>query len=96
MAQPVECPTLDFSSGPDLAVCEFKPRVGLHADSSERAWDSLSPSLSAPHPLALYLSLKINKLIFFFKRRLRRGIPLRQACGCGGKMLSPPGSRAPA
>ena len=37
----------------------FEPRVGLHADSSESAWDSFSPSLSAP-PL-LSLSLFQNK-----------------------------------
>ena len=38
------------------------PRIGLCADSAEPAWDSLSPSLSAPPPLTLSLSLKINKL----------------------------------
>ena len=47
--------TLDFSSGPDLAVCEFEPCVGLCTDSAEPAWDFLSPSLSAPplHMLSL-------------------------------------------
>ena len=60
MAQLVKCLTLDVDSGRDLMVCEFKPRVGLRADSAESAWDSLSPSLSAPPPLVL--SLKINKL----------------------------------
>ena len=33
--------------------------IGLHADSMEPSWDSLSPSLSAP-PLVT-LSLNINK-----------------------------------
>ena len=46
--------TLDFGSGHDLAVCEFEPHVGLDADSSEPAWDSLSLfislSLSLPLP----------------------------------------------
>ena len=31
MARSVKRPTLGFSSGHDLTVCEFKPRVGLHA-----------------------------------------------------------------
>ena len=63
MTQLVECPTLDFSSGRDLMVPQFKSHVGLSADSAEPAWDSLSPSLSSPPPfvLALSLSLKINK-----------------------------------
>ena len=54
MAQWVKCPTLDFSSGHDLTVCEFDPRIRLCADSVEPAWDSLSPYLSAP---TLLLSL---------------------------------------
>ena len=46
-------------SGHDLAVCEFKPRVGLCADaqSLKPASDSVSPSLSAPPLLMLCLSL---------------------------------------
>ena len=36
--------TLDFGSGHDLTVCEFKPRIGLHTVSAESAWDSLSLS----------------------------------------------------
>ena len=49
----------DLSSGHDLMVREFKPRVGLCADSSEpgAASDSVSPSLSAPPLLMLCLSL---------------------------------------
>ena len=57
VAQSVKHPTLDLSSGHDLTVCEFEPHIRLHADSVEPAWDSLSPSLSAPPPLALSLSL---------------------------------------
>ena len=56
MAQLVKCLTLDFSSGHDLMVCEFKPHIGLCADSVAPAWDSLSPSLSAPPMLAPSLS----------------------------------------
>ena len=46
MAQWVERPTLDLSSGHDLMVRGFRPRVGLLTDSTEPAWDSVSPSLS--------------------------------------------------
>ena len=51
---------LDLSSGHDLTVHEFESHVGLCADSTESAWDSLSPFLSAPPPHACSLS-KINK-----------------------------------
>ena len=53
MAQLVRCRTLDLGSGHDLTVREFEPHVGLCAGSGEPAWDSVSPSLSAPPPLAL-------------------------------------------
>ena len=66
VAQSVKHPTLGFGLGHDLTVCEFEPHIRLHADSAEPAWDSPSPSLSAPPPHActhaLFLSLKINKL----------------------------------
>ena len=35
MAQLVKRPTLDFSSGHDLAVCELEPRVRLCTDSKD-------------------------------------------------------------
>ena len=55
VAQSVKC---DFGSGHDLAVREFKPRVGLCADSSEpracfRFCVSLSPCPSPARPLSL-------------------------------------------
>ena len=53
MAQCVKHLTLNFGSGHDFMVCEFKPHVGLWTDSAEPAWD-FSPSLSAS------LSLKIQ------------------------------------
>ena len=60
VAQSGKCPTLDFGSGHDLMVCGIVSCVGLCNDSTEPAWDSLSP-LSAPPP-AFVLSLsKINK-----------------------------------
>ena len=59
VAQSVKHLTLDFGSGGDLMVQEYEPHIRLCADSVEPAWDSLSPSLSAP-PLRK-LSLKINK-----------------------------------
>ena len=51
MAQSVKCPTLDFSSGHGIMVCESEFRVKLCADSEEPAWDSLTLSVSAPPPL---------------------------------------------
>ena len=48
MAQSVKLPTLGFGSGYDLKVCEFEPRIGLHAESAEPVWDSVS--LSVPPP----------------------------------------------
>ena len=56
MAQSVEAPTLDFSSGQDLTVCGIEPQVRLFADSMEPAWDSRSPFLSASFLLSLSLS----------------------------------------
>ena len=55
----------DFSSGHDLTVGGFEPRVGLCADSSElgAASDSVAPSLSAPPLLGLCLPFlsRLNK-----------------------------------
>ena len=48
----VKRPTLDFGSGHDLMVCGIKPRIELCTDSTEPAWDSLSPSLCAPPMLS--------------------------------------------
>ena len=59
VAQLVKHPTLDSGSGHDLAVVSLSPTLGLQ--SEEPAWDSLSPSLSAPPVLVLNFSLKINK-----------------------------------
>ena len=55
MTQLVEHP---IDSGHDLTGREFKPRVGLRTGSLEPALDSVSPALSAPSPLMLYVSLK--------------------------------------
>ena len=59
MAQSVECGTLDFGSGHDLTVHEFKPHVGLCAGGTEPAWDPLWPSPLLV--LSLPLSLPHNK-----------------------------------
>ena len=48
MARLVGCLTLDLSSGHDLAVSGFEPASASTPGSMEPAWDSLSPSLSAP------------------------------------------------
>ena len=58
VAQSVKHLTLDFSSGHDLMVYEFEPHVGLHFESVEPAWNSLSPSLSASPLLSLSLKNK--------------------------------------
>ena len=59
MALLLECPTVDFGSGRDLAVYEIEPLAPppapppqACADRMEPAWDSLSPSLSARHLLS--------------------------------------------
>ena len=65
MAQSVKRPT--SAQVMILQSREFEPRVGLCADSLDLASDSVSPSLSAPPPLALGLSLsKINIKKNFF------------------------------
>ena len=66
MALLVKRLTLDFGSGHDLTVWETEPLVGsVLTVQTEPAWDSLSPSLSAPAPLMRThghtLSFKTNK-----------------------------------
>ena len=56
VAQSVRSPTPGFGSGRDLTVCEFKPCLKFCADSAEPAWNSLSPSLSAPPAHAISFS----------------------------------------
>ena len=53
VAHSVECWIPDFGSGHDLTVCGIEPCIGLHADNVEAAWDSLSPTLSAPPHLCV-------------------------------------------
>ena len=48
VAQSVKCLTLDFSSDHDLTGHEIELLIGLCTDSLKPAWDSISPSLSAP------------------------------------------------
>ena len=67
MAQSVEHLSPDLGSGHDLMFCGIEPHVGIHADSTEPAWDSLSPSFSAL-PSLHSLPLKINKLLKKVKR----------------------------
>ena len=57
-AQSIEHVTLDFCSGHDLTVCEFKPHVRVCTDSPEPAWEFLSLSLSLSLSLRLTLSQK--------------------------------------
>ena len=51
----------DFGSGHDLTVHEFKPQIGLSVVSTDLASDPLFPSLSAPPPLVLSLSLSLSQ-----------------------------------
>ena len=70
-ARSVEHLTLDLGSSHGLTVCEFKPHIGLCADSWERGaclifCVSLSLCPSPAHGVSLSLSLpKINKHFFF-------------------------------
>ena len=50
----------DFSSGHDLMVPEFEPRIGLCANSLESVSDSVSPSLSDLSLLMLCLCLSLS------------------------------------
>ena len=73
MAQLVKHLTFDFGSGHALMVCEVQPRLGPCADSTEPAWDSLSPSLKPlPCLCSLSLSLKINKLKTNKQKKLKK------------------------
>ena len=60
VAQSVEVPTPDFSSGHDLMVRGIKPCVWLCADSVEPAWDSLSPPLSVTLPISPSLLISLS------------------------------------
>ena len=66
MAQSVKRLTLDFGSGHDLVVHEFKPRIRLLALTAQSLLGILFPSLSAPLPLSAppmhTHSLNMNKL----------------------------------
>ena len=59
VAQSVQRPAHDVSSGHDLVVRGFKPHVWLCAASSEPAWDFSSLPLSLLLPCSLSQILKI-------------------------------------
>ena len=65
VARSIKWATLGFGSGHDPRVLEFRPCVGLSADSMEPAWDSLSLFLCCSPSLPL----KINKKRKEEKRR---------------------------
>ena len=59
----VDRPPLDFGAGHDLTVMVLiEPSVRVHVDSTEPTWDSVSPSVSAPPPLMLYVSVSLSKI----------------------------------
>ena len=72
MPQLVKCLMLGFGLSHDLTVHEFKPGVGLRADTVEPTWDSLSLSLSAL-PLTV-LSLSQSKK----KKKKRKEIKIKR------------------
>ena len=79
MAQPVRYLTPDFSSGHGLVVCEFNPCIGLCADSTEPAAQSLlgrlslSPAfLPLPHSHAHMCALSLS-LSLWEKKTLKWG-----------------------
>ena len=78
MAQSVKHLTLDIGSGHDLSVCGIKPCLRLRAGSTEPAWDSCSPSHSAPPLLMPSLSLKINKQKIKIKNRVEERIQVEE------------------
>ena len=49
--------TLDLGLCDDLMVREFEPCIGLCTDDTERAWDSVSPSLCPSPTCALSFCL---------------------------------------
>ena len=61
MAQSVEYLTLHFGAGHHLMVHEIKPHMGLCTDSTEPAWDSLSPYLCVPSPSSLTCMLPLSQ-----------------------------------
>ena len=62
MAQSVNRPTSAQVTIMRFVGSSPEPLVGLCADGSEAASDSVSPSLSDPPPLALSLSLSHSKI----------------------------------
>ena len=58
--------TLDLGSSHDLMVPGTEPHVRLCTDSAEPAWDSVSPSLSAP------LTPQKKKIIIISKLRKKK------------------------
>ena len=73
VAQSVKRPTFDFSSGHDLMVWEFEPRVGPRADGVAPTWGSVSPNLSALPPQnklkKMLLKILERKVLDFTKQQ---------------------------
>ena len=80
VAQLVKHRTLNFCSGHDLTVHGIESCVGLCADSVKPAWDSPSPSLSAPPP-PLSQNKQINlKNIFYVTYEYISRVNLNKLC----------------
>ena len=72
MAQSVKYLPLGFGSDHDLKVMGLSPTLGSALTTAEPAWNSLSPSPSAPPLFTLSLSPKISKKL---KEKERRKSP---------------------
>ena len=68
VAQSGKRPTLDFSTGHDLMVCEMEPHIRFPTDSTEPSWDSL-PTIS----LLLPCCTCIHILSQTFKKKMENG-----------------------
>ena len=61
VVQSVKCPTLDFSSGHNLTVCEIEPPFGVCTDASEPVWET--ELLRCPRTNFIFEVLLFNKYI---------------------------------
>ena len=84
MAQSVKHLTLGFSSGHDVMVHEIEPLVGLHADSTEPAWDSLPLSLLLPSSHAGHACM-LARTLSFSKNELKKKKSYVSSLGIGVK-----------
>ena len=81
--------SLDLGSGHDLTVCGFKARLGLCVDSSEPAWDPLSPLSLCPPPLMLSHTLSLSLSLSLSNKLKKKKKPSR-GLALSNTLSSPP------